>query len=60
MSTPILYSEKDVADLLGVHFMTLRKYRRENKISFIKVDKVIRYTQQNIDDFIKNNTVEAK
>lgn len=60
MSDIKLFTEEEGAKLIGVHFNTMRKYRAEKKISYMRVGKVVRFTKEHIENFIKENTIEKQ
>jgi len=53
-----LYDRLQAAKLLKISAITLDRYRKEGKISYVKIGG-IRFTQKNIDDFIEKMTVKV-
>jgi predicted DNA-binding transcriptional regulator AlpA len=50
-----LLNEKQVASLLGVSTLTLRKWRWENKgPEWVKIERTVRYRRSAVDDWIKS------
>jgi len=54
-----LYDRTQAAKLLQVGVITLDRYRKAGKISYVKIGGLIRFSQKDIDDFIASMRVEA-
>lgn len=52
-----LLSLSDVAEQLGLSEHTVYKYTQRRKISFIKVGSLLRFTQEDIDNYINAHRV---
>jgi excisionase family DNA binding protein len=50
-----LYAVREVAVILKVHEVTVRRWIAEKKISIIKLNKQIRIEQSEIDKLLKHN-----
>ena len=48
-----LYTEPEVAKMLNVAEITLRKWRGEGRIGFTRLGSAIRYTNEQVLEFIK-------
>jgi excisionase family DNA binding protein len=55
-----LYTEKQVAKMLGVTVQTFKLWRKAGKVGFIQTAGTIRISQTQLDEFLKKNTVDAK
>lgn len=53
----ILYHEDQVAEMFGVTVHTVRYWRREGLIGHVVVNRTVRFTDQQIAEFIHTNTV---
>ncbi len=57
----MLFSEKDVARQLNCTVSALRRWRREGRGPlFVKIERLVRYRQEDIEDFINQNTVDLR
>lgn len=54
------YSIKEVAEILKVHEVTIRRKLQSSKISHLKLGKTVRFTQEQLDEYISASTVEKK
>lgn len=52
-----LYSAPQVANLLGVELDTLYRYARRGEIRGLKIGKLWRFTEADVDDFVNNRRV---
>ncbi len=57
---PELYSDKDVAEYLGVAVYTVQDYVRKGVLGCIRRGKVRRYTIEHIRDFLASNEQPAR
>ena len=53
--TPELLTEEQVAAIFGVTRHAVRKWRRERKIGFIKVNNTVRFTRSEVNSFMHRN-----
>lgn len=54
------YTEKALADLLQVSVAYLQQQRNAGKIGCVRLGRNVRYTQEQVEDFIKNHSVVAR
>lgn len=54
------YTEKALADLLHVSVAYLQQQRNAGKIGCVRLGRSVRYTQEQIEEFIKSNSVVAR
>ena len=47
-----LFDTKQVSNILGISIRSLQEYRNQGIIPFIQIGRVIRYRQQDIQDFL--------
>jgi excisionase family DNA binding protein len=53
-----LYTEKEVAAYFGISVKTLQKYRQKRMgVEFVKIGRSVRYPFNNIQEYIKQNSV---
>lgn len=43
---------KDASDFLGVSISTMRSWVRDNKITYRKIGRFVRFTQEDLDSFV--------
>jgi excisionase family DNA binding protein len=55
-----MFDIKETAVKLGIAAITLRRYIKANMISYRKVGRIYRFTQNDIDEYIEQGKVEAK
>lgn len=55
-----LLNIKEASDYLGVKVGTLYNWIYEQKIKHIKVGRLVKFSQEIIDEFIKTNTIQEK
>jgi len=51
---------KEVAERLGLHINTVRRYIREGKIPAVKFDKAIRVEEEDLEKFIRERKMGEK
>jgi excisionase family DNA binding protein len=51
--TKEFYSLHEVADLLSVHYQTVRYWIRTGKLKAVKLDRIYRVRREAIEDFVK-------
>jgi len=51
---------KEVAERLGLHINTVRRYIHEGKIPVVKFDKAIRVEQEDLEEFIRKRKTGVK
>ncbi len=58
---PELFTEAQAAEMMGMAEVTLRRYRKQQKIAFIRLGGSgrIRYTEQQLLQFLENMTCPA-
>jgi excisionase family DNA binding protein len=49
-----LYSEKEAASVLNLSYGYLKELRRRGEISCVRVGRAVRYTDRNLEEFIKS------
>ena len=59
MLTKPLYTNKEMMKMLDCNDKTLRKYRNDGYLSYVRVCDKIYYTVDDICQFIKNNHIVA-
>ena len=56
----MLLNEKQVAQFLNCTKAALRRWRREDRgPRFVKIGRLVRYRQEDVEDFVNQNTVQA-
>lgn len=55
-----LLSIKETSEILNIKVGTLYNWIYEQKIKHIKVGRLVRFSQEIIDEFIKTNTIQDK
>ena len=55
-----LYTEKETAELLRCHEMTLLKWRKKGYIPFIKIAGSIRYRESDINQLLKDGVNQQR
>ena len=56
-----LCDEKQLAERLNCTVSALRRWRREGRgPRFVKIGRLVRYRQEDIEDFIDQNTVDLR
>ena len=58
MMIPKLLTEQEVADLLQVHVATVARWRKGEKIGYLRVGSRIKYTEQQAVDFLESQRVD--
>lgn len=53
MTTPALLTEPQAAEALQLCAKTLRKARQQGRLSFIRIGRTIRYSPQDLQEFIE-------
>lgn len=53
----LLYNEKQVAEMFGVTVDSVRYWRRTRVIPHIVVNRTVRFTKAQLDEFVKRNSV---
>ena len=57
----MLLNENQVAQFLNCTKAALRRWRREGRgPRFVKIGRLVRYRQEEIEDFVNQNTVQAR
>lgn len=56
-SAPKIYSTEELAEYLRVGKGALEKLRQDGELAYSKIGRTIVYTQQDVDNLIKNNHV---
>lgn len=51
---------KDVAEKLGVSTRTVQRWQDERLISFVKIGKVVRISEEHLDNWLEKKTVKAQ
>lgn len=51
-----LFDYDEAAAMLKIAPGTLRRYVSERRISFVKVGRQVRFTEENLEDYIQRNT----
>ena len=51
--TKEFYSLHEVADLLSVHYQTVRYWIRTGKLKAVRLDRIYRVRKEAIEDFVK-------
>jgi excisionase family DNA binding protein len=59
VTQPRLISEKAAADYLGVAYRTLWGWRKQGRISHIRFGSAVRYSRDDLDDFIQANRIQV-
>ena len=54
-----LYTNKEVCKMIGYSRNSLLQFRKDKKIGYFTINGIVKYTLENIEDFIKNNSVAA-
>jgi excisionase family DNA binding protein len=55
-----LYTDKEAAEYLRISQVTLWKYRRDRKISFIRLSGKVLYKQEQLDALLETQTRKAE
>lgn len=58
VGTLMVYELPEVAEMLRLHLDTLRRYIREGRLRAAKVGKTYLVTEENLQDFLKGNTIQ--
>jgi excisionase family DNA binding protein len=56
----LLFTSLEVATILKVHPVTVRRWIKNNEITFVKIGKCVRFRQADIDYLIFKNIVVKK
>lgn len=56
-SAPKIYSTEELAEYLRVGKGALEKLRQDGELAYSKIGRTIVYTQQDVDNLIKNNHI---
>ena len=59
MATEKMLSELEVAVRLGVSHRTIRRIRDEGKISYTRVGASVQYTEDDVENYLASQRVEA-
>lgn len=54
------YSERDAATMLGLSIFTLRDKRKKGLISYTQFGRNARYTEQDVEEYLRINHVQCK
>lgn len=58
-----LLTERELAELLNVSYWTIRKWKKEGQLVYLKFDQAVRFRLSDVQDFIEqhlvNNNKEA-
>ena len=60
MATPLLLTESQAGESLGLSRSTLRRLWRQGKLVPLKIGKSIRYTQTDVDAFVQQLVAEQR
>lgn len=52
-----LLSLKEAAELLGIHYTTMRQYVRKGKFPVIRIGRLLKIEASDLEAYIKNNKV---
>lgn len=55
-----LYKESELAKILKVSCVTLKRIRYAKKISFLRIGMQVRYTEQHLQDYLRRCQRESK
>ena len=58
-NTKVLYTNKEMRELLNVNDKTLRFYRNEGLLSYSQIGNKFFYTAKDLNDFLANNHMSA-
>jgi putative molybdopterin biosynthesis protein len=50
-----LLSLKEAAEMLGIHYTTMRQYVRKGKFPVVRIGRLLKIEAKDIEDYIKNN-----
>ncbi|NTU60907.1 MAG: helix-turn-helix domain-containing protein [Caldiserica bacterium] len=50
-----LLSLKEAAEMLGIHYTTMRQYVRRGKFPVVRIGRLLKIEAKDIEDYIKNN-----
>jgi excisionase family DNA binding protein len=50
-----LLSLKEAAEMLGIHYTTMRQYVRRGKFPVVRIGRLLKIEGKDIEDYIKNN-----
>jgi putative molybdopterin biosynthesis protein len=50
-----LLSLKEAAEMLGIHYTTMRQYVRRGKFPVVRIGRLLKIEARDIEDYIKNN-----
>jgi excisionase family DNA binding protein len=56
---PSLLSTREAAKLIGVSTRTLHRYKDSYKITYIKLDGLLKFEQSAVENFMQRRTVKA-
>ena len=51
-----LYTTQEVANILQISTLTVRRYIKQNKLNAVKIGRDLRITQEQLDEFILKYT----
>jgi hypothetical protein len=54
-----ILTEKQTAAVLSLGYSTLKRYRHEKRINFVRIGSRIGYTIANIQNFIERNSISS-
>ena len=52
-----LLSLKEAAELLGIHYTTMRQYVRRGKFPVVRIGRLLKIEASDLESYIKNNKV---
>ena len=58
--TGILYRESELAKILQISCMTLKRIRYAKEISFLRIGTQVRYTEQQLEDYLQKCQRKSK
>jgi len=58
-SPPRLLKERAAAAYLGIAYRTLWGWRKQGCISYIRFGKQIRYTREDLDEFVRSRRIQS-
>jgi excisionase family DNA binding protein len=56
---PSLLSTKEAAARIGVSTRTLHRYKDRNKLTYIKLDGLLKFERSDVERFMQRRTVKA-
>lgn len=52
-----LLSLKEAAEMLGIHYTTMRQYARRGKFPVIRIGRLLKIEAKDIEEYIKKNKI---